>query len=393
MPENYEQHKDTIKNIRILVGGLMIALIIGVVGLGAGMRTIHDQVRDKDIQLHSMAQEIGQLKEENHYLYQHIVENRGIVHETLEGFEDAFLGTIANDKEKQEALRNQFAQVKGSLMDTLSEQEQSLHELERKNSELVQEAAIPAQPDEIVTVLILGKHDSLTDTIIVAAINPENETISLVSIPRDLYVNGRKINSIYSSYGIEKTKHDLGLITGLSFDKYVIFNMEAFKQTIDILDGINLYVHEKIHDPYFPNEENGYNEYVIEEGSHHMTGEQALMYARSRKTTSDFDRSKRQQQIVQALRVKIKLLNILEDIDKAVDLYGVVKRYVQTDIDVFEALHYLQNYQNYAIESGNVISTENMLYASRTMNGQYILLPKSGDYTDIQRSISTLIKN
>lgn len=278
-------------------------------------------------------------------------------------------------------------------MDTLSEQEQSLHELERKNSELVQEAAIQAQPDEIVTVLILGKHDSLTDTIIVAAINPENETISLVSIPRDLYVNGRKINSIYSSYGIEKTKHDLGLITGLSFDKYVIFNMEAFKQTIDILDGINLYVHEKIHDPYFPNEENGYNEYVIEEGSHHMTGEQALMYARSRKTTSDFDRSKRQQQIVQALRVKIKLLNILEDIDKAVDLYGVVKRYVQTDIDVFEALHYLQNYQNYAIESGNVISMENMLYASRTMNGQYILLPKSGDYTDIQRSISTLIKN
>ncbi|MBD3156918.1 hypothetical protein GF369_03760 [Candidatus Peregrinibacteria bacterium] len=392
MPENHEQYKDTIRNIRILVAGLMVALVIGVVGLGMGMRTIHDQVRDKDIQLHSMAEEIGQLKEENYYLYQHIVENRGIVHETLAGFEEAFLGTIANDQEKQEALRNQFAQVKRSLMDTLSEKEQSLHELQQKNNALVQEASIPNQPDEIVTVLILGEHDLLTDTIIIAAINPENKTISLVSIPRDLYVNGRKINSVYAAYGIEKIKHDLGMVTGLTFDHYVVFNMEAFKQTIDILDGIDIYVRETIRDPYFPTANNGYREYVVEEGSHHMTGEEALMYARSRKTTSDFDRSKRQQQIVQALRVKIKLLNILDDIDKAIDLYGVVKQYVQTDIDVFEALHYLSRYQNYAIESGNVISTDNVLYASRAINGQYILLPKSGNYGDIQRSISTLIK-
>ena len=393
MPENHENYKDSIKNIRILVGGLMIALVIGIVGLGMGLRTIHDQVIDKDIQLHSMAEEIGQLKEENHYMYENIVKNRGVVHEALDGIENVVLSGIAEDKNVQESLRKNFTQVKNTLIQTLSEQEESLNALQKKNSRLSEEITVRSQTNEITTILILGKHEGLTDTIIIAAINPDNETISLASIPRDLYVNGRKINSVYPSYGIKKTKHDLGMVTGLTFDKYVVFNMDAFKKTIDILGGIDIYVREAIYDPYFPTAGNGYRKYVIEEGSHHMTGEQALMYARSRKTTSDFDRSKRQQQIVQALRVKIKLLNILENIDKAFELYGVVKQYVQTDVDVFEALHYLKNYQNYAIESGNVISTDNVLYASRSINGQYILLPKSGDYSDIQRSISILINN
>lgn len=393
MPENHENYKDSIKNIRILVGGLMIALVIGIVGLGMGLRTIHDQVLDKDIQLHSMAEEIGQLKEENHYMYENIVKNRSVVHEALDGIENIVLSGIAEDKDAQKSLRKNFTQAKNTLIQTLSEQEESFNALQKKNSRLSEEITVRSQTNEITTILILGEHEGLTDTIIIAAINPDNETISLASIPRDLYVNGRKINSVYPRYGIKKTKHDLGMVTGLTFDKYVVFNMEAFKKTIDILDGIDIYVREAIYDPYFPTAGNGYRKYVIEEGSHHMTGEQALMYARSRKTTSDFDRSKRQQQIVQALRVKIKLLNILENIDKAFELYGVVKQYVQTDIDVFEALHYLKNYQNYAIESGNVISTDNVLYASRSINGQYILLPKSGDYIDIQRSISILINN
>jgi anionic cell wall polymer biosynthesis LytR-Cps2A-Psr (LCP) family protein len=162
---------------------------------------------------------------------------------------------------------------------------------------------------------------------------------------------------------------------------------------IDLLGGIDLYVHKSIYDPYYPTENNGYTVYSIEAGSHHMNGEEALKYVRSRKTTSDFDRSKRQQQVIQAIRVKLKMLNIIEDIDVAINLFNTVINGIETNIHVFEALYYLNNYQNYVIESGNVLSSENHLYSTKTIDGQYILLPKTGDYYQIKQQIAQLIKN
>jgi anionic cell wall polymer biosynthesis LytR-Cps2A-Psr (LCP) family protein len=152
-------------------------------------------------------------------------------------------------------------------------------------------------------------------------------------------------------------------------------------------------VRKDIYDPYFPTQNNGYAVYSIEEGSHHFNGKEALDYARTRKTTSDFDRSERQQQILQAIRVKLKRFNILEDLEKSIELFETAINGIKTDIDVFEALYYFKLYQNYPIESNNVLSNNNLLYSTRSFDGQYILLPKTGGFDEIKAQISALINN
>jgi LCP family protein required for cell wall assembly len=365
MNQLQNKYDDKVKDNRILLLGIIAAILIGMTGFGFGIKGIKEDILKKDIQINSMAEEIGQLKEENQYLYQNV------------------LGSIQSSL--NEVSKNEIPEYQISY----KEQEEAIAELTQTTSPL-QQTTVDYSSD-VFTILILGTNENLTDTIILASINPSKETITLISFPRDLYVNGRKINSIYSAYGIGKIKQDLTKLSGLEIDKYVIFDFLAFKEVVDILGGIDVYVNKEINDPYFPAANNGYTEYSIDEGSHHMDGEQALMYARSRKTTNDFDRSKRQQQVIQAIRVKVKMLDLLSDIDKAKDLYGVVIKNIKTDIGVFEALDYLENYKNYAIESGNVISTDNFLYESKTVDGQYILLPKVVDYIDIKKAISVLI--
>jgi len=368
MNQLQNKYDDKVKDNRILLLGIIAAILIGMAGLGFGIKGIKEDILKKDIQINSMAEEIGQLKEENQYLYQDvIVKLQSSLHE-------APVYDVLNESNEEDQ--------DNELMHLVYEEENAITQLQQTNNSL---------NSDIFTVLILGTNENLTDTIILASINPSKETITLISFPRDLYVNGRKINSIYSAYGIEKIKQDLTKLSGLKIDKYVIFDFSAFKEVVDILGGIDIYVNKEINDPYFPAANNGYTEYSIDEGSHHMDGEQALMYARSRKTTNDFDRSKRQQQVIQAIRVKVKILDLLSDIDKAKNLYGVVIKNIKTDIGVFEALDYLENYKNYAIESGNVISTDNFLYESKTVDGQYILLPKVVDYVDIKKAISVLI--
>jgi len=368
-PQN--KYDDKVKGNRILLFGIIAAILIGMFGIGFGIKDIKEDILEKDIQISSMADEIGQLKEENQYFYQNVLVPE-IEYEALELTSEVLELAPEEPEIRNETLR-------------------PVVEVVEKEETIIQLQQTVDYSSDIFTVLILGTNENLTDTIILASINPSKETITLVSVPRDLYVNGRKINSIYSAYGIEKIKQDLTKLSGLKIDKYVVFNFSAFKEVVDILGGIDIYVKEGINDPYFPTANNGYTKYSIDEGSHHMDGEQALMYARSRKTTSDFDRSERQQQVIQAIRVKVKMLDLLSNVDKAVNIYSIVLKNIKTDVGVFEALGYLDNYKNYAIESGNVISDSNFLYSSKTIDGQYILLPKSGDYFGIQKAISVLI--
>ncbi|MCD6109320.1 LCP family protein [bacterium] len=376
-----EKHDEKIRNNRILLFGIIVSVVIGTIGFALGMKGINRDILMKDMQINSMIDEIGQIKQENQYLYQNLLLNRNAVTESFKILHNSFEEFSSKGEKEIAVLSDRFAKAKDDLKAAVI-----------KNDRLAKEIGLQNYPEDIFTILILGTNQNLTDTIVLAVVNPSKKTITLVSIPRDLYVNGRKINEIYSAYGIRKFKQDITRISGVRIDKYIIISLESFKKVIDILGGIDLYVYKNIVDPYFPTAENGYKEYSIKKGSHHMNGNDALMYVRSRKTTNDFDRSKRQHQVIQAVRVKVKMLDLLSSIDKAIEIYKTIARDVKTNIDVFEALSYLKNYQNYAIESGNVISTSNFLYSTKNSRGQYILLPKAGDYLNIKQSISTLIR-
>lgn len=153
-----------------------------------------------------------------------------------------------------------------------------------------------------------------TDTIMVLAIDAPNRRAALVSFPRDLYlaipgVGYSRINTAYP-YGEErKPGGGLPLLMstiernfGIPIERYVRIDFSGFQDVIDALGGVDVVVDCPLDDEliyrYF-------GTYVLEPGTYHMNGEQALYYSRSRKTTSDFDRARRQQRVLLALRQRI----------------------------------------------------------------------------------------
>jgi len=94
-------------------------------------------------------------------------------------------------------------------------------------------------------------------------------------------------------------------ITGEKIDYYVNLDFEGFIKIVDLVDGVDVSVEENLVDYDYPNGRGGYTTFVLRKGNWTLDGETALKYARSRHSTSDFDRSLRQQQIISALKKKI----------------------------------------------------------------------------------------
>lgn len=244
-------------------------------------------------------------------------------------------------------------------------------------------------------LLILGTNGVHTDTIMIASVNEDLKTISLFSIPRDLYINGRRINEYYTYYGLEQLKKILSDVTGLEIEKYVQVDLQGFTDIVDILGGVDVMVDKAIYDSYYPSSEikGAYKAYSIEAGEHHMSGEEALKYARSRYSTSDFDRAERQQKVLEALKTKLVTLHPLSDLKSVGETFKSAMEHTTTDVNLFDAISYYYDYQNYDIESGLVISNQNYLYSSINENGAYMLLPNTNNFEEIKKAIAELVYN
>ena len=200
-------------------------------------------------------------------------------------------------------------------------------------------------------------HDApeLTDTIILAKVNRINKTVSLLSLQRDLYVNYPdkdgtwKLNSVYAHYfykenknekaGMAKLAEKIKDITGEDVDYYVNVDFSWFKQIIDTLGWVEIDVKESFTDTTYPNENWWYQTISFKKWLQLMNWDQALKFSRSRHSTSDFDRSLRQQQVIQAVKNKLTS-NLLQETSpaKIVELYNVFTKYLSTDIWVTDAI-------------------------------------------------------
>ncbi len=300
---------------------------------------------------------------------------------------------------------NLLDQTKQNLVKTTSELQLAQEELEnikKNNQKVISKVNIlkandPYQEeglysDNILDILILGTHASLTDTIITASINQKLNTVSLISIPRDLFVNGRKINEIYQKFGIEKLSEIIYEISGILVEKYVIIDMETFTQIIDLLGGVEINVDKTLIDHLYPGPNRTYTTFAISSGLKTLDGATALKYVRSRETTSDFDRSLRQQALIEAITNKLKNLPVKDNMQSLYDLYRTLSASVLTNLNPFRAIEYYKIYQNFKIERSNVISTGNFLYSTHTEGGQYILLPKNGNFDQIKEYIQKIIR-
>lgn len=255
-----------------------------------------------------------------------------------------------------------------------------------------------------INILLLGLRgdtgedagDYLTDTIIVLSIKTDEEKAALFSIPRDLYVRipgynkMEKINHAYA-YGMQTQGDGLRLATltvqrvsGISIDHAVAIDFSTFKGLIDAVGGVDIYVPAD----FTESSQWGY-EFHVPKGMNHMDSETALYYARSRYSTNDFDRARRQQDIITALGKRVMTLGILANPIALNKTLNTVAAGVRTDIDFISMLglaRYAKMITQGDLERLVFDDSQNGLLVSGSANNAYILTPKAGmeDYHEIK---------
>ena len=211
------------------------------------------------------------------------------------------------------------------------------------------------QKKERVNILLLGidqrPQESYfrTDTMILVSIDPATRSGALLSIPRDLWVTipgygENRINTAHSTGdeknypggGVALAKKTVWYCLGVPVHYYVRINFTGFERLIDAIGGITINVEKAIHDEKYP--DNNYGTMVIDipAGEQQMDGKTALQYARSRHGNSDYDRMKRQQEVLLAARDKVLSLDI--PISHIPEILKIAGDSVQTDLSLDEII-------------------------------------------------------
>ena len=272
-------------------------------------------------------------------------------------------------------------------------------------------ATLKGEENNRINILLLGMAGKgkaggeLTDTIMIASIDTQNNKVALLSLPRDLYVTvpeenySAKINSLYKygasrEEGIEPLEKTIEKITDLKINYYLIVNFSGFEKFIDDIGGINIEVQRDIYDAAYPGPNYSYEVFEIKKGFHKMDGATALKYARERHDDpeGDFGRAKRQQQVIQAAKNKIfstqTFLNPFA-VGKMIDTLG---DNIRTDITMEEIDSFIkltknldtQNINNAVVDAwkpDSLLKVSHIFYESTRA---FILVPRVGNYSEIQ---------
>jgi polyisoprenyl-teichoic acid--peptidoglycan teichoic acid transferase len=196
------------------------------------------------------------------------------------------------------------------------------------------------QPASVVNIVIIGTDSRVSqgiarsDTLMVASLDKANGTVTLISIPRDLYVYipGWRVDRINTAdvHGRQELVETTILYNfGLRTDHYIRVQFSGFTQVIDTLGGIDVQVTGYLNDTC------GGKRWNYTPGQYHMSGFTALCYVRMRYASSDFDRLRREQEVVQAI---FKKGLSLYGLTRVPELFVQFGNMVQTDITVADAL-------------------------------------------------------
>jgi LCP family protein required for cell wall assembly len=214
---------------------------------------------------------------------------------------------------------------------------------------------------ETVNFLLIGSDrrstagSTRTDTMVIAILRPNEGQVSLISIPRDLWVSipggyeNNRINTAYqlgisSGYpggGPGLLKDTILYNLGIRIDHTAMVDFSGFSQIVDTIGGVDVpvscaYTDWRLIDPSFdPFNENNWHLYTTGPGMIHMDGDLALWYARSRQRSSDFDRGRRQQEVLRSLFSQALQAGTLARIP---ELYNDLQSTVETDLGLTDLL-------------------------------------------------------
>jgi polyisoprenyl-teichoic acid--peptidoglycan teichoic acid transferase len=292
----------------------------------------------------------------------------------------------------------------------------------------VDPAKLNGEGDGRVNILMLGKggdgHEApdLTDTILVASVDPIQKEAALLSIPRDLWVkteNGSsKINAVYANAkysvlagrrqsGIDKKAEQAGLEAiektvedsmGIPIHYYAMVDFTAFQQAIDAVGGIDIDVKTPVYDPMRINGRN----YTLDvkTGPNHFDGFRALAYSRSRYTSvrGDFDRAQRQREVLIALKGKILSAGTFSNPKKISQLIDAFGDHVQTNMTLGEMVRLYEiggEIPGDKVASLGLADPPNVLVQTSNIDGQSVVIPKAGvgNFTTIQSFVRNALKD
>lgn len=256
--------------------------------------------------------------------------------------------------------------------------------------------AIPApmgilpQPEGQVNILLLGSDQRRneggfrTDTILLLTLNPKQGTANMTSFPRDLYVyipgwTVQRINTAFPRDGFELMATTMEYNFGVRPDYYVLINFWSFEEVIDSLGGVTVQVGVPLTD-----HRDGRGNYSVPSGPVYMDGETALWYVRSRYTSSDFERGRRQQEVVQAIFIKMLSLNAVA---RAPELFDIYRRNVTTNLtlDAVSSLLPLASLLNDNSRIEHFFISRAEVTPWRATNGAQVLLPNREAVLEVMR--------
>ncbi len=214
----------------------------------------------------------------------------------------------------------------------------------------------PEPTPNFTNILLLGTDErpdeggpARTDTMILVSINPEDQTLGMLSMPRDLWVPipgqniSTKINTAYGlgeaqgyqGGGAQLAKDTVSSFIGRPVDYFVRVNFDGFREIIDLIGGIDIEVASTIHDEEYPTADYGVETFHLDAGMHHLDGETALKYARTRHTDDDYNRARRQQEIIRAVADKVLSAGMISQLlPRVPQLLMTMQNSIETDIPI-----------------------------------------------------------
>ena len=291
-------------------------------------------------------------------------------------------------------------------------------------SDNVDVSQVSNEGDSRINILLLGiggpGHDgaNLTDTILLASIDPITDKTTLISIPRDLWVKipgdgYQKINAAYAdAVDSSKSKTEAGqeedgiaeldktlkpVLDGVPIHYHVLLDFSAFKQMVDALGGVTVNVPETLYDPTIA-WENKFNPVIARKGIQTFNGSQALLYVRSRETSSDFARGERQRLVISAIKQKAFSAGTFSNPLKISNLLDSLGQNVYTDFssgDIRCLYRQVSSIPASAITSLDMVTPPNNLLTTGNMNGLSIVEPRAGlfDYSAIHTFLHGALKD
>jgi LCP family protein required for cell wall assembly len=274
--------------------------------------------------------------------------------------------------------------IKNTSYANLSEEEKNKIQLIQKNREKLKieklELELKKKTDsDKKNILIIwrggDRNDApeLTDSIILLSYYKKKNHISLLSIPRDLYIDYDmvdnqwkkikwKINALYVTdlektqnreKSIKKLGNKIEEITNEEIDFYINIDFRGFIKLIDLIWWVKIDVQKTLVDEEYPDKNHWFQTFILRKWKWLLDWKIALKYVRSRKNTGwDFWRSNRQQQVIKSLKEKLLSSQYLASPSKIEELYNIFDKYIVTDIWIVDFVKLatsikLQNHLNF----------------------------------------------